>query len=251
MFERFKFKGPVVLFMHVPKAAGTTIIREFLEPQFKKKHRFEINGNCIEKSRSDLVSFLQFNKNKYPRLVYGHLEYGWHEYFNVSTEYITVFRDPMERILSHYSYVLRSDTHYLRSTFMKGEMSLEDVLKNGVSTEYNNGQTRQLAGDRLVQAPYEHDRVPFGKCPGDMLDRAIKNLSEKFSVIGSTDNMNAFIDQCSLRYNWKKFDVGVLNRSGSRIMKKDLPESTIQTIREYNSLDLKLYEHVKQIVSKS
>ena len=62
------------------------------------------------------------------------------------TTYITVLRDPVDRIASHYYYAKRYPTHYLHKEITGRNMSLQDYASARLSDELDNGQVRMLAG---------------------------------------------------------------------------------------------------------
>ena len=39
------------------------------------------------------------------RLVMGHFQYGIHEFLPQEYTYVTIVRDPVERVISHYNYL--------------------------------------------------------------------------------------------------------------------------------------------------
>ena len=76
----------------------------------------------------------------------GHMGFGLHDYLPQGASYITMLRDPIDRIVSHYYYVLQNQGHYLHKEVAGKGLSLEQFADSALSTELDNGQTRVLAG---------------------------------------------------------------------------------------------------------
>src|SRR5690606_10316613 len=101
--------------------------------------------------------------------------------------YFTMLRDPVERVLSWYSYVREYTPHHLRQRVLTGgagggEMSLAQCLREGISVELDNHMVRTLAGQR-------HVHVPFGCATREMLEEARANLAT-FSAVGISERFD-------------------------------------------------------------
>ena len=62
------------------------------------------------------------------------------------SKYITFLRDPVERLISHYHYVLRRPKHYLYEQVVKDGLSLSDYVTSDISPELSNHQVRMISG---------------------------------------------------------------------------------------------------------
>ena len=85
---------PTLIFLHIPKAAGSTF-NSILEPRFDPKHTFAFRDPIGDVER---LKALPQPERAQLQLIKGHLAYGVHEHLSQPFEYITILRDPVERI---------------------------------------------------------------------------------------------------------------------------------------------------------
>src|SRR2546426_12314755 len=111
---------PTVIFLHIPKAAGSTF-SSVLEARFDPKRTFIVRDSVRDVER---LKGLTEAERAQLQLITGHLPYGIHEHLSQPFEYITILRNPVERMISHYYYVLRSPDHYLYDRVTSQKMSL-------------------------------------------------------------------------------------------------------------------------------
>src|SRR5690349_1326721 len=100
---------PLVFYLHIPKAAGTTL-NTILAKRFRRRDVFTIRNP--KKAVEELAGLPDAKRAKL-KLIKGHFAYGLHKEVGRPFEYITVLREPVDRVVSHYYYVLRNAAHYL------------------------------------------------------------------------------------------------------------------------------------------
>jgi len=172
-------KDLTLIFLHIPKTGGSTL-RNLIKRNYKGQPIFSIDGRRARKSIEAFKKLPEAQRKSF-KVLQRHMLFGLHEFLSSPSTYITMLRDPIERIISHYYYVLRDPEHYpylykkVKSQNMSLNISLKDYVISGISTELDNGQTRLLSGMK---------NVDFGCCPREMLEIAKKNLREHFAVIG-------------------------------------------------------------------
>ena len=98
-----------LIFLHIPKAAGTTLNRIFRR-RYRKSDIYMFDGSY---EKLDTFKKLPPERRRQIRLLCGHMPFGMHKYLLRLADYITILRDPVDRIVSHYFYVRRKTTHYL------------------------------------------------------------------------------------------------------------------------------------------
>lgn len=107
------------IFVHIPKCAGSSF-GFYLKKQLEKSQLLAVSytvmgperrKNEILYTQRDLDEFLSRQSLEYREslaAIAGHLcYYGMHSHFSRDCRYITFFRDPAERLYSHYLFLLR------------------------------------------------------------------------------------------------------------------------------------------------
>lgn len=215
------------MFMHIPKTAGTTL-RRVIQKKYQSSELMEFfpkNINSISKEK--------LNEVKY---VYGHNPFGFHTYFSRPFTYITILRDPIDRIISEYYYLVEQPMHdvYISKQIQEKNMNLEDYvtsLDEKIQLRTMNMQTRYASG---VDSPKYVD-----------LEKAKENLNKYFSVVGITEMFDE-----SLYFIMKETGRGGVSYQKTNITKRrpkkdDLPKGLIDKIKNTNQLDIELYEWAK------
>lgn len=224
-----------VFFLHIPKCAGTTLTEEIIKKKFKP-HQLII---FYQQGTQELIRRLKempLREQKKIKCIAGHFAFGIHHFYTARpVTYITLLRDPVERVISHYYYVLRRTDHYLHNTVHEKKYSLKEYLENKLSVELNNGQTRILAGIGWG--------AQFGQCTPAMLDQAKENLHNYFSVVGISEQFTQFIGKVNLKLGWKIPPFQKQNVSENRLKQEDIDGETLEIIKHYNRLDLELYRY--------
>ena len=131
-----------VIFLHIPKACGTTLTK-LLQRWCRREEVYEVG----KKPREEHVAELRVRPGV--RLVIGHAAFGLHEAMPAETRYLTVLRDPVERLVSHFHYAGRTPVHKLHAAIKSGEMTLLALARHVA-----NLQTRYLGG-RVEDVPDE------------------------------------------------------------------------------------------------
>lgn len=102
-----------LIFAHVPKTAGTSVRSVFqawygtrLLPHYPQKD----NGG-----RPVKYDVVQMHSAKEPAVIYGHFNrekgFGIEDYYPEASQFVTVLRDPVERVLSGYFYMRSQGIH--------------------------------------------------------------------------------------------------------------------------------------------
>jgi hypothetical protein len=224
-----------VIFLHIPKTAGTTI-SDIIERSYLPKNlysRYEISPDRY------VIEFEQIPeaKRKEFKIIQGHLYFGIHKLLPQPSTYFTILRDPVERVISDYYYIRRHKKHPFHQTLISEQMSLEDLIIRG---EYHpdNCQTRYLSG---VGKSISH-----GQCTQEALELAKKNLSEYFSVVGILEEFDKTLLILQKRFGWKNIFYTIQNQTKQRLLKDRISEETLSLIHKYNQMDLQLYDYAKE-----
>lgn len=223
---------PTVIFLHIPKAAGTTLHR-ILERQYPPAAIFSIGSDAHTSIRE--FKELPDAQRAAIRLFRGHMPYGLHTYLPQPTTYFTILRDPVERVISYYHYILRTPAHYLYDTVVGQKMSLKALLESGLPIMMNDTQVRLISG---VWAD-----VGFGECTPGILEMARHNLAQSFSVVGLAEQFDATLLMLKRMYGWgHMFYVRENVGHGSQLQHDS---ATLALIRQFNQLDQALYSETQ------
>ncbi|MCL4396622.1 MAG: sulfotransferase family protein [Chloroflexi bacterium] len=177
-----------LVFVHIPKAAGTTLGR-IIERQYSPRSLVGIDARPGPDVFADLTRLSQAQKSQI-RCVMGKVPFGAHIHILPPWRYVTMMRKPVDRIISHYFYVLRTPLHYLHEQVVSRHMTLLDYATSGLSGELENDQTRLIAG-----------RDPGDG--GEMLRIAKANVREQFTVVGLLERFDESLLLMKKRLGWR------------------------------------------------
>ncbi|MGZ8630030.1 MAG: hypothetical protein ACXWZF_03565 [Actinomycetota bacterium] len=234
--------APTVIFLHIGKTAGTTM-RRVLRRQFPASKTLLIRNRAIKERDPDahglrreqtLAFFGEMPESKRAgaRLILAHTVFGLHEYVPRPSTYITMLRDPVRLTMSQYHYVVRNPNHPLHAQATAEGETLASYVTGGSALEADNSQVRAISGDL---------DTPFGGCSPEMLDRAKRNIEERFSFVGLTERFDESLVLLRRAFGWKPPYYVAANVTPSG-RKEKVPESTRALIEEMNALDRQLYD---------
>jgi hypothetical protein len=152
-----------------------------------------------------------------------------------------LLRDPIERVISHYYFVLRQPTHYLHQAVTAQSLSLRDYVSTGLASELDNGQTRYLAGAL---------DLPFGACSRRHLELAKQNLLRHFAVVGLVERFDETVLMAKKLFAWKHVYYTPDNVTRDRPRREQLAASDLAAMEGTNVLDLELYDFAKVLFEK-
>ncbi|CAH0148633.1 hypothetical protein SRABI96_00654 [Peribacillus sp. Bi96] len=209
------------IFMHVPKTGGTT-----LSAIFRKQYQVhEIFDHDSYESQIKKVDQLGAEEKRKIKAVAGHYYYGIHQHFSKPSNYFTMLRDPVDRVISLY-FFLQNQPGYERVR----DMTLEEfVLKD---PEAQNLQTRLVCGNA------EEPDIEIAK----------ENL-KTFSVVGVTELFNETLFCLKKEYAWGDIHYTRKNITKNRLAKDEVPSELINLIKTYNAWDIELYDLAKQLLN--
>jgi hypothetical protein len=222
----------VLYYSHIPKTAGMTF-RTIVEDQFPC-HEIcpaTLNEQILNVPMEDMPRF---------RLFRGHLGYT-----NIHTLVpgkriinVNVLREPVARVISHYDYIRRTPTDPRYDSIK--DISLEDFAeKLTLGKLGKNMQTYHVA---KVARFHLADLTPE-----ETLEVAKESL-DQFAFVGILEKFQDSLFLLSYIFGWKP----ILNSRKENASKKsktgsDLPEGTLELIREQTQLDQVLYQYALEI----
>jgi hypothetical protein len=129
------------IFLHIPKTAGSTL-SEIVLRQYKPRQVIWLRQPRIADSAAEFAN-LPDERKRAMRFILGHVGYGLHELTPNRCTYVTVLREPVDRVVSYYYYILRTPVHFMHEETKK--LTLKEFAASQISNKVSNGQTKYLA----------------------------------------------------------------------------------------------------------
>ncbi len=213
---------PLLTFVHIPKTAGTTL-------WLILQREYGPHG-VLRMDDSAALNALTKQQCRETRVLVGHFPLSVPLPQSIQPpQCITVLREPLEQVLSHYCHVQRfacedgANTPLALGGFLASELYYKDNL-----------QTRMLAGAEAMA-------LPLGACSRDVFEQAKHNLTTHVAVAGLAERFDENVVLMQRRFGWKmpcyvRENVGV-----GRLDRSQVPDELLQVIWHQNSWDRELY----------
>lgn len=228
-----------MIFLHIQKTAGTTAVvhlKRVLKPRTMLK----------------LEQFAAVPAARLPdyEFISGHFGFAYIKDVIDTSYSITFMREPVQRVLSLYSYCratpLTERTRAFPIFASARRMSIDEFVRcedpaSGIPQSIDNTQTWQLAKDYSALARYS------GPPPSDeaLHDLAVRNL-ERFSHVGFQEDFLRHL-QCilpELGFAAPR-STGRVNYSPCPMSQQELQPRTLDALRERLRLDSALYQYAR------
>ena len=204
----------VLLFMHIPKTAGTSL-RKIIENQVLAKERLFIY------SAEDKLDFVNFKNKDKLKLIFGHFNYAdrLDTYLDRQYKFITFMRNPVEQVISNYYHLyntfIKNKNKPKQKSFVNRKFleSLEAFVTN--TRVANNLQTKYITG-------LTHNKQKL--YPKKTLNLAKYHIDNYFDFVGVTENYNDSIKYICNKYGLNP-EIKMLN-VGRRPKSKDISSGT-------------------------
>ena len=220
-------KNNRLIFLHLPKNAGTTMNR-ILKKEYDKNEIFTVKWNKDGSGTGNLSEFKKMTQYERDNIKFlsGHFNFGLHEYFTNPFQYVSMMRHPVERTVSFYNYVKRQKSHRLLSVVK--DKSLIECIKEVKDFDVVNGQARKLSGT-------DDESL--------MLSKALENIENHFAFMG----IQEYFEESILLFNHKLgFKIRYFNHSNSARNKPQIDSELINEIENLNQIDLELYRIIEE-----
>jgi sulfotransferase famil protein len=229
-------ESPLV-FLHIPKTAGTTlegILRHhYGESLVTVKTRGARDAGEV---RRRMARALQGGT---PSVIKGHFTFGACDVLPLQARYVTVLREPVERMLSHYHHTVATRGRWRprRLQPLPPGLTLTEALARGYLPD--NLQTRMLCG--IVS--------PWDALPADALERAKQNLA-RLDFVGTTARFDELVAILNLRFGWPTVAYAAARVSSGRRTADELQAVERETVEQANALDRELYSFAEQVAAE-
>jgi hypothetical protein len=129
---------------------------------------------------------------------------------------------------------MKSTTQSPFSERLSAGMSLKEFVESAVSEQTNNHMCRCIAG--IPPESGMNIKATW------LYELALHNLERHYELIGTVECIDQTFAKFATLLGWGRFAIPVDNvTTGSH---PELDDRTLETVREFNELDLRLYEHV-------
>lgn len=225
----------ILFFMHIPRNAGTTLFAQ-LETRFAENETLSLGGPNLHEFLAKSTSS-QFEDC---RLIRGHLDYSIYKYLPRKPVYVTMLRDPIQRVVSLYGYVRDNPEHRFHRELINSNLTLGQFIQRPEPRKIvSNEQVRMLVGLRRREAAHLSNRA--------MLEMAMMRLDE-FAFFGLVEHFIESLKLLQFTFDWPPFeDIGALNKARTNSGSPKYEQSDLDDIRDSNELDMALYSYAKQL----
>ena len=220
--------------LHIPKTGGTTL-RDIIRRQYQSEKILMIPK--LDESEDILkeVSTSQINQLK---LIQGHLKYGIHNHFHRRAKYFAIIRDPINRVLSTYYYVLSQKNNPQNLSTSNNQMTIYDYVQSGVNPFLINGQTQLISGKTgNIDNPIIKSE--------ELFSLAKENIANDFLFLGITEMFDETILILKNMLGWHMPYYSIANRTKNKPNYDAVDPTVISFLKEHNQLDIKLYNITK------
>lgn len=246
---------PILLFLHIPKAAGTTLSSLCFEQMrnleasdcgIRGMHSGVFYHPATFVKDSDAASealVQQALRHDALRAIVGHFEFGIHAGLQRSHRYVTMLRQPVSRVRSLYEFQRLNEAKYgaLAGIRLPDEMDLSRYVLDPPYAEVDNGMVRRLSG----QSP------PIGECSHSMLELAKKNLERHSFVLGLAERFDDSLILIAHQFGWKETPVYYPKNVNVRAAEKSVLDPVeMELIRKRNELDEELYRFAAELFDR-
>ena len=230
----------ILIFIHIPKTAGTAL-KTIIKRQFPRDSVVNIYGH--KPNSIDVATFKNMEKKEKEKIkcLIGHFQFGLHQYLPQPATYITMFRNPVDRIISSYYYIIRSPSHCLYKKIIGSKMSLKDFVSSDTTMRLLNLQTKFIG-----KIGNERHTVNDKFVSGDILEIAKNNIVKNNIIFGVTEKFDESVSLFKQLLGWQNIFYVKKNVTDKRLATKAISKRVRRIIEEKNELDLELYEFVRK-----
>lgn len=233
----FMSRPKKILFDHLPKCGGSSL-NAYLAAHYPKRKVFSINGINPTESLKEFKSLSRHKRHSFD-IVKGHLAHELFDFTHPNILKITVLREPVDRIISHYYYAKCKGNHYLHTKILESGMTLEEYASSDLSGELRNWYTTHFSGYSISDAE---------SSPKESIARATEVILKRYNILGFLDDFTSFTKKLQNQAHlWSEYQDMRVNVTKKRPPLEVIPLTTIDRIEKINFLDIALYRNIRDM----
>ena len=252
---------PMLAFVHIPRTGGGTLSSAIS----KNYSRLQGPGNYQKSPDATRSGVERFAREGQKKAIGDHVPYGlYRRFLPEDTRYITLLREPVDRVISHYHFHAQAGrtpgeggTRKLRLMWQEllnverldregGEQEPEIVLEPDVEFSLEEGLRRKIPiYDNFMTRFLWGGESLFGELPPDAVDRAKENISQ-FWFVAIRERLDD-----SIILLGRKLGVGLMpyhrrHVSQRRPPLEETPAELRELVAEHNAMDIELYRFARE-----
>lgn len=226
-----------LIFIHLYKTGGTTLNR-IIEWEYKLSKICSVEPNWWRWSYQRITRWSPARMAGMD-VFKGHMPFGLHAVLPRNATYITVLRDPVERVISDYYFARRFKAHQHHRAAR--ELTLEEFF---LQKHEHNLQSRILAGQNSRELfPSAYD--------ASVLATAKDHLAGQFAVVGLTERFDETLALLKVILGWKVKRYRSFRVADNRVPKRQISPKTMALIHEWERFDIALYDYATTLFDTS
>ncbi len=225
-----------LLFDHIPKTGGTGI-HLYLRSHYPDNRILQMSLKEAWDTVREFKGLSQKERDKY-YLIHGHYANELIGFTHPDTVFFTIFRDPTDRVISNYRYILEQPTHYWHEHVVGKKINIVEFCQDRTISEawnYLTSHYTHLPLEEIARNPERAARLAFD------------HLKGRFHFIGFLDELDLFMPIVARKMNFrKKFINRLVNSSKPFSSDSVISQDVRRIISEVNAADHILYRLAKE-----